>query len=226
VYSTDRPGSNSREGVRQKKKLVQVADKEKDKEKDKLSSDAADMLLNLAADSVMNLDESVQSSSSSFIGAAGPVSRDDWRKWVDEKQRMIRSHNKEKTDMLLEMKRLRKLLDPRNRDVLSDNQNMYRANVQLEEHSINANIRLDTLTVRISCSQAFLSFVPYICSNIFRNNYLQRTASCQLLQPAMSYHRTFGNSNLQHYLCVLYKGSVCQRQNTKLPNGLRDRVQM
>jgi hypothetical protein len=75
-------------------------------------------------------------------------SRDEWRKWIDEKQHMIRAHNKEKTDMLLELKRLRKLLHIQSRDgVISDNQNMFHANMQLEQHTIDSNIRIDTLTV-------------------------------------------------------------------------------
>ena len=76
------------------------------------------------------------------------IAREEWRKWVDEKQQLIHDHNVEKAKLLAELHVLRRAVDPKSRELLNEKETMVRLNAELEGYAVDSSIQLQNMQVK------------------------------------------------------------------------------
>lgn len=68
---------------------------------------------------------------------------------IEEKKALIKSHNDAKTSWLKDMATLKKFLSPNAEEALKEARKQEQMQAKLEAELVNANIRMDTMKVRI-----------------------------------------------------------------------------
>jgi hypothetical protein len=77
----------------------------------------------------------------------GIISKEEWRLWIEEKKRLLRSHNQEKHDLVHEIRALRKSLAPESKELYEELFNGEKARASLEEELVKVTMNLETSQV-------------------------------------------------------------------------------
>ena len=80
-------------------------------------------------------------------------SREEWRNWMDEKHKLIQSHNEVKSSLVNEIRTLRKSLNPNTEQTFLDLQKSENLRLKLEEELVKSQIQCDQLRSELSQMQ-------------------------------------------------------------------------
>eukprot|EP00597_Dinobryon_sp_UTEXLB2267_P012265 CAMPEP_0170122228 /NCGR_PEP_ID=MMETSP0020_2-20130122/16510_1 /TAXON_ID=98059 /ORGANISM="Dinobryon sp., Strain UTEXLB2267" /LENGTH=1705 /DNA_ID=CAMNT_0010353037 /DNA_START=47 /DNA_END=5164 /DNA_ORIENTATION=+ len=75
----------------------------------------------------------------------GVISREEWRNWIDEKHKLVQSHNEVKSSLINEIRTLRKSLNPNSEQAFLDLQKSENMRIKLEEELVRTQIQCDQL---------------------------------------------------------------------------------
>jgi len=75
----------------------------------------------------------------------GVISREEWRNWIDEKHKLVQSHNEVKSSLINEIRTLRKSLNPNSEQAFLDLQKSENMRIKMEEELVRTQIQCDQL---------------------------------------------------------------------------------
>ncbi len=88
------------------------------------------------------------------------VSREEWRRWMDEKNKLISAHNQEKADLVNELRALRKSLSPQASALFQELQLGEQQRASLEEQVVRVTMDLEGVEVGLMWVNAALLWFP------------------------------------------------------------------
>lgn len=95
----------------------------------------------------------------------GRISREEWRRWIQDKHNLIQEHNQVKTALMNEIKTLRKALSPATDQVFQELKKNEEVRKKQEEEMIQAHIERDNFKVNILTNYflvvALISFATF-----------------------------------------------------------------